>query len=276
MKIQTTDADLAKCFSDGQITSTGATWLEREARKWVAWDFDAYRAFEDAYWDKANGSWSGDRINVLLTTEPLARTLALAMFLQRSGFPEGAATRVSELVIRALGLSPADSTVRTDLEVVFESAAPTGVDTATPATEVTLRGPMVEQMALFHAMGATTTNTDVTSVVQSACNFLVDQCTRDSDLRQTFLASDWAQGLASVDALRFAPQPGPAGRALVEVSLMVYLDRRGFGERAGDAAERLADAWAGQTPSFGAYTLKVGPPDEELTELPVTHAGGSL
>jgi hypothetical protein len=294
MRIETNDAELAKSFSDGQITTTGCAWLTREARKALAWDYDAYCAFEDAYWDKANGAWSGDRIDFLLTSEPLARTVALTLFLQKSGFPESAANRVSESVVQALSQPSASATVPTEMEVVWTSPAPTAANTATPAVEVTLRGPMLEQTTLSRALGASAATADVTTVIRSACNYLVEQCNKDSGLRQSFLASDWAQGLASLDALRFVAQAGPAGsgsidgsamnRALVEVALMIYLDRRGFGELAGDAAERLADGWAGRTASSDSsrelastnYTLKLGPTDEEPADLSLLHAGDSL
>jgi hypothetical protein len=279
MKVDTNNAGVAKCFSNKQLKPADTAWLVREARKCIAWDRDAYSEFEDMYLETADRTWLDERVDLLLTTDAVTNGVALALFLRGAGFPEDLAKQVADAVVQARKASDHHPPFRTEVDVVLTTNGPANDSPKASPCEVNLCGPMNEQLNLALAVAATPNADEITRVVQTACLYVANQCARDAGLNQAFLASDWAQGLSSAQALRFVTSPSAGAtsdsRTYAEVALLLYLNARGFEDSTADVASRLADAWAGTAHSFGDFLLKTDPNAEDVDELHLQIAGGA-
>jgi hypothetical protein len=275
MKIETTEPGLVRCFSGGELTSVDSAWLAREARKRVSLDAQAFRDFEEQYRQETGDDWDRHPHGLLLTTERVPTTIALKQFLQLYGFPDSVAHAQAQRVIGTRHHWLNHRPIRTGLMVVLGTGA-TGQGGGQQTREVILRGRMDEQILLTQALAPGARRQELAKLIQRACNHVADLCREDPGFRDALFASDWAAGPSTPFALRNLARGHSAGlgsaardtdhRALLELSLCLYLQKQGFDGVAGELGTHLADAWSGQAPALSGFRFVSGFPEEERFE----------
>ncbi|MFT3773952.1 MAG: hypothetical protein QM820_51950 [Minicystis sp.] len=265
MRIETSEAGVARCFEGGALTSEGTAFLTREARRRASWDADAFAAFSDRYWHASGADWAAGRVGLLLTADALAQTVMLAQWLERSGFPGRIAGEQADLVVRTRQKRADHPPLRTGLLVVLRRTGGLKSIAPTSPPEVLLRGDADDQAVIARAFGPGTRSENLAALVRTACDHVADRCLADPSLRDLLIDTDWSDTRLTPAVIRGLPGGGsrrtPEDRALVEVLLGIYLERHGFSDLAGPLGGKVAEAWSGGGDSLPPLRLRRGPSD---------------